>query len=160
VFDKNGTVTAGNASSINDGAAAVTLMERRAAEERGLKPMAKLVDYAVTGVEPGYMGIGPISAVKAVFKRTGLSADQMDVFEVNEAFAAQALAVVGELGFPSSKTNPNGSGISLGHPLGATGAILTVKALHELRRIGGRYALVTMCIGGGQGIAAIFEALG
>jgi acetyl-CoA C-acetyltransferase len=160
VFDKNGTVTAGNASSINDGAAALALMERGAAEERGLKPMAKLVDYAVTGVEPGYMGIGPISAVKAVFKSTGLSAEQIDVFEVNEAFAAQALAVVCDLGFPSAKTNPNGSGISLCHPLGATGAVLTVKALHELRRIGGRYALVTMCIGGGQGIAAIFEAMG
>jgi acetyl-CoA C-acetyltransferase len=159
VFDKNGTVTAGNSSSINDGAAALVLMDRQAAEERGLKPMAKLVDYAVAGVEPAYMGIGPIAAVRQVFKRTGLTADQIDVFEVNEAFAAQALAVVCDLGFPSAKTNPNGSGISLGHPLGATGAIVTVKALHELRRIGGRYALVTMCIGGGQGIAAIFEAL-
>jgi acetyl-CoA C-acetyltransferase len=159
VFDKNGTVTAGNSSSINDGAAALVLMDRQAAEERGLKPMARLVDYAVAGVEPGYMGIGPIPAVRKVFKRTGLTVDQIDVFEVNEAFAAQALAVVCDLGFPSAKTNPNGSGISLGHPLGATGAIVTVKALHELRRIGGRYALVTMCIGGGQGIAAIFEAL-
>jgi acetyl-CoA C-acetyltransferase len=159
VFDKSGTVTAGNSSSINDGAAALVLMDGQAAEERGLKPMAKLVDYAVTGVEPAYMGIGPISAVRKLFKRTGLSADQMDVFEVNEAFAAQALAVVCDLGFPSAKTNPNGSGISLGHPLGATGAIVTVKALYELRRIGGRYALVTMCIGGGQGIAAIFEAM-
>jgi acetyl-CoA C-acetyltransferase len=159
VFDKNGTVTAGNSSSLNDGAAALVLMDRQAAEERGLKPIAKLIDYAVTGVEPGYMGIGPISAVKQVFKRTGLTTDQIDVFEVNEAFAAQALAVVCDLGFPSAKTNPNGSGISLGHPLGATGAIVTVKALHELRRIGGRYALVTLCIGGGQGIAAIFEAL-
>jgi acetyl-CoA C-acetyltransferase len=158
-FDKNGSVTAGNSSSINDGAAALVVMDRQATKERGLKPIAKLVDWAVTGVEPGYMGIGPISAVRAVFKRTGLSADQMDVFEVNEAFAAQALAVVGDLGFPAAKTNPNGSGISLGHPLGATGAIITVKALHELRRIGGRYALVTLCIGGGQGIAAIFEAL-
>ncbi len=160
VFDKNGTVTSGNSSSVNDGAAALILMERKAADQRGLKPMAKLVDYAVTGVEPGYMGIGPISAVRNVFQRTGLTAEQMDVLEVNEAFAAQALAVCGDLGFPPAKTNPNGSGISLGHPLGATGAILTVKALHELRRIGGRYALVTMCIGGGQGIAAIFEAIG
>jgi acetyl-CoA C-acetyltransferase len=159
VFDKDGTVTAGNSSSINDGAAALVLMDREAAAERGLKPMAKLVDYAVTGVEPGYMGIGPVSAVKKLFERTGLTADQIDVFEVNEAFAAQALAVVCDLGFPSAKTNPNGSGISLGHPLGATGAIVTVKALHELHRIGGRYALVTMCIGGGQGIAAVFEAL-
>jgi acetyl-CoA C-acetyltransferase len=159
VFDKHGTVTAGNSSSINDGAAALVIMDRLAAEERGLKPMARLVDYAVAGVEPGYMGVGPIPAVHQLFKRTGLTADQIDVFEVNEAFAAQALAVVCDLGFPSSKTNPNGSGISLGHPLGATGAIVTVKALHELRRIGGRYALVTMCIGGGQGIAAIFEAI-
>ena len=159
VFDKNGTVTAGNSSSVNDGAAALILMDRRAADERGLKAMARLVDYAVTGVEPGYMGIGPISAVKVLFKRTGLNADQIDVSEVNEAFAAQALAVCGDLGLPPAKTNPNGSGISLGHPLGATGAILTVKALHELRRIGDRYALVTMCIGGGQGIAAIFEAI-
>jgi acetyl-CoA C-acetyltransferase len=159
VFDEDGTVTAGNSSSINDGAAALVLMDREAAAERGLKPMAKLVDYAVTGVEPGFMGIGPVSAVRHLLKRTGLTADQIDVFEVNEAFAAQALAVVCELGFPSAKTNPNGSGISLGHPLGATGAIVTVKALHELRRIGGRYALVTMCIGGGQGIAAVFEAL-
>jgi acetyl-CoA C-acetyltransferase len=158
-FDKNGTVTAGNSSSINDGAAALVLMERQAAVERGLKPMAKLVDYAVAGVEPGYMGIGPVPAVRHLLRRTGLTVDQIDVFEVNEAFAAQALAVVSELGFPSAKTNPNGSGISLGHPLGATGAIVTVKALHELRRIGGRYALVTMCIGGGQGIAAIFEAI-
>jgi acetyl-CoA C-acetyltransferase len=159
VFDPNGSVTAGNSSSINDAASALVLMERNEAEQRGLKPMAKLVDYAITGVEPGYMGIGPISAVNQVFKRTGLTVDQIDVFEVNEAFAAQALAVVRELGFPAAKTNPNGSGISLGHPLGATGAIVTVKALHELQRIGGRYALVTMCIGGGQGIAAIFEAL-
>ena len=159
VFDKNGTVTAGNSSSVNDGAAALILMDREKAEQRGLKPMAKLVDYAVTGVEPGYMGIGPISAVRAVFKRTGLTVDDIDVFEVNEAFAAQALAVCGVLGFPANKTNPNGSGISIGHPLGATGAIITVKALHELRRIEGRYALVTMCIGGGQGIAAIFEAM-
>jgi acetyl-CoA C-acetyltransferase len=121
--------------------------------------MARLVDYAVTGVEPGVMGIGPVSAVRKVFGRSGLTADDMDVFEVNEAFAAQLLAVRRELNFPPEKTNPNGSGISLGHPLGATGAIVTVKALHELRRIGGRYALVTMCIGGGQGIAAIFEAM-
>jgi acetyl-CoA C-acetyltransferase len=158
-FDPNGTVTAGNSSTINDAAAALALMDRKAAEERGLKPMAKLVDYAVTGVEPGYMGIGPVSAVRQALKRAGMTVDQIDVFEVNEAFAAQALAVIRELNFPSAKTNPNGSGISLGHPLGATGAIVTVKALHELHRIGGRYALVTMCIGGGQGIAAIFEAL-
>jgi len=158
-FDKSGTVTAGNSSSINDGAAAVVLMERHAAEERGLKPMARLVDYAVAGVEPGVMGIGPVPAVRKLYKRTGLGNDQIDVFEANEAFAAQVLAVRRELDLPPEKTNPNGSGISLGHPLGATGAIVTVKALHELQRVGGKYALVTMCIGGGQGIAAIFEAI-
>jgi acetyl-CoA C-acetyltransferase len=158
-FDKAGTVTAGNSSSINDGAAAVVLMERHAAEERGLKPMARLVDYAVAGVEPGVMGIGPVPAVRKLYKRTGLSNDQMDVIEANEAFAAQVLAVRRELDLPPEKTNPNGSGISLGHPLGATGAIVTVKALHELQRVGGKFALVTMCIGGGQGIAAIFEAI-
>jgi len=158
-FDKAGTITAGNSSSINDGAAAVVLMERRAAEERGLKPMARLVDYAVAGVEPGVMGIGPVPAVRKLYKRTGLSNDQIDVVEANEAFAAQVLAVRRELDLPPDKTNPNGSGISLGHPLGATGAIVTVKALHELERVGGKYALVTMCIGGGQGIAAVFEAI-
>jgi acetyl-CoA C-acetyltransferase len=158
-FDKEGTVTAGNASSVNDGAAAVVLMERRAAEERGLKPIARLIDYAVAGVEPGMMGIGPVPAVKRLYDRTGLSTDQIDVFEANEAFAAQVLAVRRELKLPPEKTNPNGSGISLGHPLGATGAIVTVKAIYELHRIGGRYAVVTMCIGGGQGIAAAFEAM-
>jgi len=158
-FDKDGTVTAGNASSINDGAAAVVMMERHAAEERGLMPIARLIDYAVTGVEPGYMGIGPVSAVKKLLQKTGLTVDEIDVFEVNEAFAAQLLAVRRDLGFPPEKTNPNGSGISLGHPIGATGAIVTVKAIHELHRIGGKYALVTMCIGGGQGIAAIFETM-
>lgn len=158
-FDAAGTVTAGNASSINDGAAAVVLMDGRAAEADGLKPIAKLVDYATTGVEPGLMGIGPVSAVRKVLQRAGLKLEQIDVIELNEAFAAQALAVEQELGLPAEKTNPNGSGISLGHPLGATGAILTVKALYELHRVGGRYALVTMCIGGGQGIAAIFESM-
>ena len=158
-FDKGGTITAGNASTINDGAAAVVLMEARAAEERGLKPMAKMVDYAVTGVEPGVMGIGPVSAVKKLYERTGLNNDKIDVFEANEAFAAQVLAVRRELELPFERTNPNGSGISLGHPLGATGAIVTVKAIHELHRIGGQYALVTMCIGGGQGIAAIFQSM-
>ena len=158
-FDKDGTITAGNASTINDGAAAVVLMEARAAEERGLKPIAKLINYAVTGVEPGVMGIGPISAVRKVYERTGLNNDKIDVFEANEAFAAQVLAVRRELELPFERTNPNGSGISLGHPLGATGAIVTVKAIHELHRIGGQYALVTMCIGGGQGIAAIFQSM-
>ena len=156
-FDKNGTVTAGNASGINDGSAAVVLMEANAAEQRGLKPIGRLVDYSVVGVDPKYMGIGPVPAVKKLLARTGLKLDDIDVFEVNEAFAAQALAVVRDLGLPMEKTNPNGSGIGLGHPVGATGAILTVKLLHELHRTGGRYGLVTMCIGGGQGIAAIFE---
>ncbi len=158
-FDPEGTVTAGNASSINDGAAAVLLMELDRAESLGLKPMARLVGYSVTGVEPGIMGVGPIPAVQRVFARTGLSKENMDVIELNEAFAAQLLAVRRSLDLPPEKTNPNGSWISLGHPLGATGAICTVKALHELRRIRGQFALVTMCIGGGQGIAAIFESL-
>jgi acetyl-CoA C-acetyltransferase len=158
-FDKEGTITAGNASSINDGAAAVVLMEQHAAEERGLKPMAKLIDYAVTGVDPALMGIGPVSAVRKLYERTGLNTDDMDVIEANEAFAAQVLAVRKELDLPPERTNPNGSGISLGHPLGATGAIVTVKAIHEMQRIGGTYALVTMCIGGGQGIAAIYQSM-
>lgn len=158
-FDPAGSVTPGNASSINDGAAAVVLMEKNADGLLGLRPMARLVDYAITGVEPRLMGIGPISAVRKLYQRTGLSTKDMDVIELNEAFAAQFLAVQRELDLPLTKTNPNGSGISLGHPIGATGAILTVKALHELRRIGGRYALVSMCIGGGQGIAAIFESI-
>jgi len=159
VFQKDGSVTAGNASSINDAAAAVVLMERGAAERRGYKPLARLVGYAHAGVEPRYMGIGPVPAVRRLLERTGLRIDQIDLFEVNEAFAAQALAVSKDLELPAEKTNPNGSGISLGHPVGATGCILTVKAIHELQRSGARYALVTMCIGGGQGIAAIFERL-
>jgi acetyl-CoA C-acetyltransferase len=158
-FDKDGTITAGNASSVNDGAAAVVLMERHAAERRGLKPIARLIDYALSGVEPGIMGIGPVPAVRRLYQRTGLSTDRIDVFEANEAFASQVLAVRRELNLPPEKTNPNGSGISLGHPLGATGAIVTVKAIYELHRIGGRFAVVTMCIGGGQGIAAAFEAM-
>jgi acetyl-CoA C-acetyltransferase len=157
VFDKSGTVTAGNASSINDAAAAVVLMERAAAEAKGVKPLGRLVAYSHAGVEPQYMGIGPVPAVRKLFEKTGLSVGDIDVFEVNEAFAAQALAVVRDLELPADKVNPNGSGISLGHPIGATGCILVIKALYELQRIGGRYALVTMCIGGGQGIAAIFE---
>jgi acetyl-CoA C-acetyltransferase len=159
VFDKMGTVTAGNAAGINDAAAAVVMMERGAAERRGLKPLARLVAYAHAGVEPKYMGIGPVPAVRALLDRARLSVGDLDVIEVNEAFAAQALAVMRDLGLPPDRTNPNGSGISLGHPIGATGAILTVKALHELQRTGGRYALVTMCIGGGQGIAAVYERL-
>jgi len=160
VFVKeNGTVTAGNASGINDGAAAVTLMSAQAAADRGIKPLARLVAYGHAGVDPKYMGIGPVPATRAALKRAGLTIDQMDVIEANEAFAAQACAVANELGFDPAKVNPNGSGIALGHPVGATGAIITVKALHELHRISGRYALVTMCIGGGQGIAAIFERM-
>jgi acetyl-CoA C-acetyltransferase len=158
-FDKNGTITAGNASSVNDGAAAVVLMEAEAAKERGLKPIAKLIDCAVAGVEPGVMGIGPVPAVKKLYERTGLRNKDIDIFEANEAFAAQVLAVRNELELPPEQTNPNGSGISLGHPLGATGAIVTVKAIHELRRIRGQFALTTMCIGGGQGIAAIFQSM-
>jgi acetyl-CoA C-acetyltransferase len=156
-FAPDGTVTAGNASGINDAAAAVVLAARSYAEGRGLTPLGRLVGYAHAGVEPRIMGMGPVPAVRSVLDRTGIKVDEIDVFEVNEAFAAQALAVVRELDLPPEKTNPNGSGISLGHPIGATGAILVVKALHELRRTGGRYALVTMCIGGGQGIAAVFE---
>jgi len=159
VFDKNGTVTAGNSAGINDAAAAVVLMERGAAERRGLRPLGRLVAYAHAGVEPKYMGIGPVPAVRAVLERAKLGVGDLDVIEVNEAFAAQALAVVRDLGLPVDRTNPNGSGISLGHPIGATGCILSVKALYELQRVDGRYALVTMCIGGGQGIAAIYERL-
>ena len=157
VFDPAGSVTAGNASSINDAAAAVVLMDRETAAKRGLKPMGRLVGYSYAGVDPKYMGIGPIPAVNKLLEKTGLGLDDIDVFEVNEAFAAQALAVCRELKLPMERTNPNGSGISLGHPIGATGAILVIKALYELARTGGKRALITMCIGGGQGIAAIFE---
>ena len=160
VFVKeNGTVTAGNASGINDGAAAVVLMAREVAEKRGIKPLARLVGYGHAGVDPKYMGIGPVRATGNVMKKTGLTVAQMDVIEANEAFAAQACAVTKDLGADPKKVNPNGSGISLGHPIGATGAIITTKALYELQRPGGRYALVTMCIGGGQGIAAVFERM-
>ena len=154
---ENGTVTAGNASGINDGAAAVTLVAGDRLQALGVQPMARLVGYAHAGVEPAYMGIGPVPATQKVLARTGLKLQDMDVIEANEAFAAQACAVIQELGLDPAKVNPNGSGISLGHPVGATGAIITTKALYELQRTGGRYALVTMCIGGGQGIAAIFE---
>jgi acetyl-CoA C-acetyltransferase len=156
-FRKGGSVTVGNASGINDGAAAVVLADAQRAAALGLTPLARLVGYAHAGVEPAYMGIGPVPASQKVLTRTGLSIADMDVVESNEAFAAQACAVIQELGLDPAKVNPNGSGISLGHPVGATGAIITVKAISELHRTGGRYALVTMCIGGGQGIAAIFE---
>ena len=160
VFQReNGTVTAGNASGINDGAGAVVLMERRTAELRGLKPLARLVSYAHAGVDPAVMGIGPVPASRKALDRAGLRTTDLDVIEANEAFAAQALAVTRQLDLDPAKVNPNGSGISLGHPIGATGAVITVKALYELQRIQGRYALVTMCIGGGQGIAAVFERI-
>ena len=157
-FKKDGgTVTAGNASGINDGASAVVLATGERVAGLGLKPLARLVGYAHAGVEPAYMGLGPVPATRKVLERTGLTLADIDVIEANEAFAAQACAVAQELGFDPAKVNPNGSGISLGHPVGATGAIITTKAIAELHRTGGRYALVTMCIGGGQGIAAIFE---
>src|SRR4051812_20875038 len=157
VFKKDGTVTAGNASGINDAAAAVVLMERKACDRQGLKAMARLVAYAHAGVEPQLMGLGPIPAVKKVFEKSGLKPADMDVIESNEAFAVQAMAVTRDLGLDPAKVNPNGGAVALGHPIGATGCILTVKALYELQRMQKRYALVTMCIGGGQGIAAIFE---
>ena len=157
VFKKDGTVTAGNASGINDGAAGLVLASGDAVRRLGLKPLARLVGYAHAGVEPELMGLGPIPATRKVLEKTGLKVQDLDVIESNEAFAAQACAVARELGFDPEKVNPNGSGISLGHPVGATGAIIATKAIHELQRIQGRYALATMCIGGGQGIAVVFE---
>ena len=159
VFQKDGTVTAGNASGINDGAAAVVLATASAAERAGLKPRARILGYAHAGVRPEVMGIGPVPAVEALLKRIDMSADQFDVIESNEAFAAQALAVSKNLGFDPAKVNPNGGAIALGHPVGATGAIITTKTLYELERIGGGYGLITMCIGGGQGIAMAIERL-
>ena len=156
-FAKDGTVTAGNASGVNDAAAAVVLASESFVNSNGLTPFGRLVGYALAAVEPRIMGMGPVPSTRNVFARTGLKVDEIDVFEVNEAFAAQALAVSRELDLPPDRTNPNGSGISLGHPVAATGAILAVKSLYELKRTGGRYALATMCIGGGQGISAIFE---
>ncbi|WP_223425201.1 acetyl-CoA C-acyltransferase family protein [Tateyamaria pelophila] len=159
VFQKDGTVTAGNASGINDGAGAVVLATADAAEKAGLKPKARILGYAHAGVRPQVMGIGPIPAVRNLLERTGLSASDFDVVESNEAFAAQALAVSNDLGFDPARVNPNGGAIALGHPVGATGAIITIKALYELERIGGSKALITMCIGGGQGIALAIERL-
>jgi acetyl-CoA C-acetyltransferase len=158
-FQKDGTVTAGNASGINDGAAALVLARAEAAENAGLKPRARVLGYAHAGVRPEVMGIGPVPAVEALLAKTGLSAEDFDVVESNEAFAAQALAVNKGLGLDAARVNPNGGAIALGHPVGATGAILTVKALYELERTGGKRALITMCIGGGQGIALAIEAL-
>lgn len=160
VFKSDGTVTAGNASGINDGAAALVLASETAVERQGLKPLARIISWGHAGVQPDRMGIGPVKAVPIALERAGLSLEQMDVIESNEAFAAQACAVAKVLGFDPEKVNPNGSGVSLGHPVGATGAILTVKAVYELERIGGRYGLITMCIGGGQGIAMIVERTG
>ncbi len=157
VFKKDGTVTAGNASGINDGAAAVVLASETRVTSAGLSPAARILGYAHAGVEPGLMGIGPIPAVRALLARTGLSVDDFDVIESNEAFAAQALAVARDLGFDPAKVNPDGGAIALGHPVGATGVILVVKALSHLKRTAGRRALVTLCIGGGQGIALAFE---
>lgn len=158
-FKPDGLVTPGNSSGINDGASALVLAEAASAQELGLKPLARLIGYAHVGVDPDYMGIGPLPATRLVLQRTGLKISDLDVIEANEAFAAQACAVIQELGLDPQKVNANGSGISLGHPVGATGALIATKAIHELHRIGGRYALVILCIGGGQGIAAIFERL-
>jgi len=160
VFQKeNGTVTAGNASGINDAAAAVVLMDRAAAEAKGLKPMARLVAYGHAGIDPKIMGLGPVSAVKRALAKANLKISDLDVIESNEAFAAQAMGVSKELGLDALRVNPNGGAVALGHPIGATGCILTIKAMYELQRSGGRYALITMCIGGGQGIAAIIERM-
>ena len=159
VFQKDGTVTAGNASGINDGAGAVVLATEAAAKASGLTPRARIIGYAHAGVRPEVMGIGPVPAVQNLLKKTGLKASDFDVIESNEAFAAQALAVSQELGFDPAKVNPNGGAIALGHPVGATGAIITVKALYELERTGGSKALITMCIGGGQGIALAIERI-
>ena len=159
VFKKDGTVTAGNASGINDGAAALVLMDKEEAERRGIKPLAQLVSYGHAGVDPRVMGLGPIPAVKSALERANLGISDIDVVESNEAFAAQACAVSQSLQFDPLKTNPNGGAVALGHPVGATGAIITIKALYELNRIKGQHALITMCIGGGQGIAAIFKSV-
>lgn len=158
-FKRDGSVTAGNASGINDGAAALVLASLSAAKAAGMVPRARILGWGFAGVEPSLMGLGPVGAVPIALARSNLSLDRIDIIESNEAFAAQAQAVATELGFDPAKTNVNGSGISLGHPVGATGAILTVKALYELERSGGRYALITMCIGGGQGIALVIERL-
>ena len=158
VFAKeNGTVTAGNASGINDAAAAVVLMEKSAAAAKGLKPMARLVSYGHAGIDPKIMGLGPVTAVKSALQKANLKIGDLDVIESNEAFAAQAMGVSKELGLDAKKVNPNGGAVALGHPIGATGCILTIKAMYELQRTGGRYGLITMCIGGGQGIAAVIE---
>ena len=157
-FRKDGTVTAGNASGINDGAAALVLMEAEAARAKGIAPLGRIVAYGLGGVAPDVMGLGPVPAVRQALSRAGLTVADMDVIESNEAFAAQACAVADELGFPADRTNPNGGAVALGHPIGASGAVILIKLLYELRRIGGRYGLATMCIGGGQGICVIVDA--
>lgn len=159
IFKKDGLVTAGNASGINDAAAAMVLMHGDKAREMGITPIARVVDYALAGVDPNYMGLGPIDATRKLFERTGLSAREIDLFELNEAFASQAMACIQELGLDGDKVNVNGSGISLGHPIGATGAVISVKLLYELERIGGRYGIATLCIGGGQGLSVLYENL-
>lgn len=159
IFKKDGLVTAGNASGINDAAAAMVLMHGDKAHEMGITPIARVVDYALAGVDPNYMGLGPIDATRKLFERTGLSAKEIDLFELNEAFASQAMACIQELGLDGDKVNVNGSGISLGHPIGATGAVISVKLLYELKRIGGRYGIATLCIGGGQGLSVLYENL-
>ncbi len=158
-FAREGTVTAGNASGINDGAAALVLMDEDTARTRGTAPLGRIVAYGLGGVAPEIMGMGPVPATRQALERSGLKVDDLDVIESNEAFAAQACAVSQELAFDPAKVNPNGGAIALGHPIGASGAIILVKLLHELRRIGGRYGLATMCIGGGQGIAVIVERM-
>ncbi|MCH8466624.1 MAG: beta-ketothiolase BktB [Roseinatronobacter sp.] len=159
-FQKDGSVTAGNASGLNDGAAAVILMGADSAKARGIRPMARILSYGLAGVDPAYMGMGPVPAMQIALERAGLQAGQLDVIESNEAFAAQACAVMHALGLDPAKVNPNGGAVALGHPVGASGAIITTKLVHELQRIGGRYGAATMCIGGGQGIAIILENMG
>lgn len=159
IFKKDGLVTAGNASGINDAAAAMVLMHGDKAREMGITPIARVVDYALAGVDPNYMGLGPIDSTRKLFERTGLSAGEIDLFELNEAFASQAMACIQELELDGDKVNVNGSGISLGHPIGATGAVISVKLLYELKRIGGRYGIATLCIGGGQGLSVLYENL-
>jgi len=157
VFQKDGTVTAGNASQMNDAAAVVLIMSKEKAEELGLKPIAKFVSFAVAGVDPAYMGIGPVAAIPKALKLAGLKLDDIDLFELNEAFSSQALACIKELKLDTAKVNPNGGGVALGHPLGCTGAMLTCKLLSELKRTGKKYGIVSMCIGGGMGAAGIYE---
>lgn len=160
LFKKDGVVTAGNASGINDAAAAVVLMSQDKAEELGCKPLVRIVDYALSGVDPNYMGLGPIASTKKLFARTGLTVDDIDLFELNEAFASQAMACIKDLGIDPEKVNVSGSGISLGHPIGATGAVISVKLIYEMKRRGARYGIATLCIGGGQGLSVLYENLG